>query len=30
MRTVTVDLFSGLGGFAVASHMMGWETLVLC
>lgn len=30
MRTVTVDLFSGLGGFALASHMMGWETLILC
>jgi len=30
MRTVTVDLFSGLGGFALASHMMGWETAVLC
>lgn len=30
MRTVTVDLFSGMGGFALAAHMMGWETAVLC
>lgn len=30
MRTITVDLFSGMGGFALAAHMMGWETAVLC
>ncbi len=30
MKTITVDLFSGMGGFALAAHMMGWETAVLC
>lgn len=30
MRTITIDLFSGMGGFARAAHKMGWETLVLC
>ena len=30
MRVITVDLFSGMGGFALAAHMMGWETAVFC
>ncbi len=25
-----IDLFSGLGGFGVTAHKMGWETLVMC
>ena len=23
-------MFSGMGGFAIASHKMGWKTMVLC
>jgi len=30
MRTITIDLFSGMGGFALAAHMMGWETAIVC
>ncbi len=30
MRVITVDLFSGMGGFALASHWMGWETAIIC
>ena len=30
MRTITIDLFSGMGGFALAGHMMGWETAIMC
>lgn len=29
-RTITIDLFSGIGGFARASHEVGWESLIFC
>lgn len=25
-----IDLFSGIGGFALAAHWMGWETVAFC
>lgn len=25
-----VDLFSGIGGFSIAGHAMGWETILFC
>lgn len=25
-----IDLFSGIGGFSLAAHWMGWETLLFC
>lgn len=27
---IHIDLFSGIGGFALAAHWAGWRTLVTC
>jgi len=30
MRTITIDLFSGLGGFSLPARWMGWYTAIMC
>ena len=25
-----IDLFSGVGGFSIAGHQLGWETILFC
>ena len=25
-----IDLFSGIGGFSIAGHKLGWETILFC
>jgi len=30
MKTITIDLFAGMGGFALAAHWMGWEAAIFC
>lgn len=29
-KMIHIDLFSGIGGFALAAHWAGWRTLVTC